>query len=108
MKLSVEVASGVPVLRIEGDVDPDDAPALEQAAWLAFGKTGIEIVLDLEGCTHIGSTGLAVLFSLANWVRLKGGRVTIVHPTDSVLHLLRLTGLTSTHGFHISLGSEDL
>jgi anti-anti-sigma factor len=90
------------MIRIEGDVDPDDAPALERAAWDAFGTRGIQIVLDLESCTHVSSTGLAVLFSLVRWVRPKGGKVVATRPSAQILRLLRLVQLTDERGFQVS------
>ena len=61
MRLSRGKAFGTPLLRIEGDVDPDDAFVLERAAWEAFGATGTRIILDVKSCGHIGSVGLAVV-----------------------------------------------
>lgn len=101
MKLSTGVVSGTPLLRIEGDVEPDDAAVLERAAWEAFGKEGTQLILDLERCDHLSSTGLAILFSLARWAHPKGGKVIAVRPSTDMLHLLRIVHLTDERGFEI-------
>jgi len=101
VRLSTGTALGTPLLRIEGDVDPDDAPVLERAAWDAFGSSGVRIILDLEPCTHLSSTGLAVLFSLVRWVRPKGGKVIAVRPSADILHLLHLVRLADERGFRV-------
>lgn len=101
MELSRGVAFGTPLMRIEGDVDPVDAPVLERAAWEAFGTHGIQIVLDLESCTHFSSTGLAALFSLVRWASPKGGKVIVVRPSAQVLRVLQLVQLTRERGFHV-------
>ena len=56
----------------------------------AFGADGIQIVLDLGPCSHLSSTGLGVLFSLARWVGPKGGKVIAVGPSVQLLRVLRL------------------
>jgi anti-anti-sigma factor len=101
VKLSTDAVFGTPLIRIEGDVEPDDAPILERAAWDAFGLRGIQIVLDLESCTHFSSTGLAVVFSLVRWVHSKGGKVIAIRPSTQILRLLQIVRLTDEHGFHL-------
>jgi len=82
-------------------VDPDDAPVLERAAWEAFGNSGTRIVLDLRSCGHIGSVGLAVLFSLVRWAQAKQGSVIAVGPDPALLRLLQLVHLIGEDGFQI-------
>ncbi len=101
MLLSRGKAFGTPLLRIEGDVDPDDAFALEHAAWEAFGSAGTRIILDLRTCGHIGSLGLAVLFSLVRWARAKKGSVTAIGPDPALLRLFQIVQLTAEDSFHI-------
>ncbi len=67
-------AFGTPLLRIEGDVDPDDAFTLEHADLEAFDFCRHQIILDLGPADISGSLGLAVLFSLVRWARAKKGR----------------------------------
>jgi anti-sigma B factor antagonist len=102
MNLSTGTSQGIPVLRLEGEVDPEDARDLETGAWDALGRAGTRLILDLEQCTYISSAGLAVLFSLARWARSKGGSITVANPSPEVLRLLRLVGLASERGFDIA------
>jgi anti-anti-sigma factor len=107
LKLSIAVASGTPLIKIEGDIDPDDAPALERAAWEAFGSDGNQIILDLGPCTYMSSSGLGVLFSLVRWVRPKGGTVIALRPSANILQLLRLVRLTDERGFRVFADLES-
>ena len=107
LQLSTQTLLDTPVLRIEGAIDPDDAPVFERAAWDALGREGTRIVLDLERCTHVSSAGLAVLFSLARWARSKDGLVIAVRPTAELLHLLQLVRLTDERGFRVTLDMES-
>ncbi|MCL5734623.1 MAG: STAS domain-containing protein [Actinobacteria bacterium] len=107
MKLVNATNHDLPVLRIEGDVEFDDAPKLEQAAWDALGRTGVTIVLDLEKCTYLNSAGLAVLFSLVRWARPKKGRILAVRPSAELLHLFRSVRLTGERGFYTFVDMES-
>lgn len=107
VKLSTGEAFGTSTIRIEGDVDADDAPALERATWEAFGARGIQIILDLEQCTHLSSAGLGVLFSLVRWVRPKKGRIIAIRPSAQILHLLQLVRLTAESGFLVLVDMDD-
>jgi anti-anti-sigma factor len=107
LRLSTGTAGGIPLVRIEGDVDTDDAPDLQRALWDAFGG-GTQIVLDLEACTHVSSTGLAVLFSVTHWGRAKRGRVIGIRPSPDLARLFRLVGLTKEGTFQLVVDPEDV
>jgi len=96
------------MIRIEGDVDPEDASNLERAAWDAFGSEGVRLILDLEQCTHLSSTGLGVLFSLVRWVRPKGGMILAVRPQAAIVQLLRQVHLADERGFQVFADLESV
>jgi anti-anti-sigma factor len=99
LKLTTATTFDLPVIRIEGDVEFEDAPQLERAAWDAFGGTGVHLILDLEECTHLSSAGLAVVFSLVRWARSKQGQVVAVRPSAQMLRLFRTVRLNGERGF---------
>jgi anti-anti-sigma factor len=107
LKLTTATAFHVPVIRIEGDVEFDDAPRLERAAWDALGSTGAHLILDLEECAHLSSAGLAVLFSLVRWARSKDGQIVAVRPTEQLIHLFRSVRLTGERGFSTFVDMES-
>ncbi len=107
MKLTTATTFDLPVIRIEGDVEFEDAPQLEQAAWEALGGTGVKLVLDFEKCTHLSSAGLAVLFSLVRWARSKQGQIVAVRPSGQMLHLFRTVRLTGERGFSTFVDLES-
>lgn len=107
MKLTTAKTFDLPVVRIEGDVESEDAPLLERAAWDALGSTGVYLFLDLEECTHLSSAGLAVLFSLVRWARSKQGQVVAVRPSAQLLHLFRSVRLIGERGFSTFVDMES-
>ena len=100
-------AHGAPLIRIEGDVDSVDAPALRRAIWEAFGGGDTQIVLDLETCTYFSSTALVVFFSLAEWVQAKQGRVICIRSSSDILRLFKMVRLTDEHGFQVFIDLES-
>ena len=107
MRLVTGAAHGTPLIRIEGDVDSVDAPALKRAVWDAFAGGDTQIVLDLEACTHLSSTALAVFFSLTEWVRAKQGRVMGICPSSDILRLFQLVRLTDERSFQLFIDLES-
>src|SRR3954447_6214032 len=52
-----------------------------------------KILLNLQGVTHIDSTGLGELIASYNTLDKKGGRVKLLHLTQRVRELMTLTKL---------------
>lgn len=79
---------------VEGELD------LAVAEQLADGLTraGAEcqhLLIGLESCEFIDSTGIAVIVHAHNEFAERGGRLAVYAPADQVLRVLSLTGLTS-------------
>jgi anti-sigma B factor antagonist len=53
------------------------------------------LLIDLESCEFIDSTGIAAIVHAYNEFAERGGRVAVYAPTDQVLRVLSVTGLTS-------------
>jgi anti-sigma B factor antagonist len=54
---------GVSVVELSGEIDVDSAPRMRAALDAAL-KTGVPIVIDMDGVTLMDSTGIAVLVSV--------------------------------------------
>ena len=91
----------MPVVRVEGEVDPHNADSLQQTVRDVLGADGGQVIIDLEDCTYIDSAGLAALFALTSKARQKGGRVAAVRPRAQILHLFQLVRLTDERGFEV-------
>lgn len=90
--------SGVPLLTIVGEVDHAVGPRLEQAAQRAMSSHGTRILLDLELCPYLDSSGLNVIIGLVQRVE-PGGWVGVLHCSHMVLRLLHLVGLVPGDSF---------
>ena len=89
-----DLRPGCREIQVEGELD------LAVADQLADGlsRAGAEcrhLLIDLENCEFIDSTGIAVIVRAHNEFAERGGRVAVYAPADQVLRVLSLTGLTS-------------
>lgn len=84
------------LLTVDGVVMSTDVPALETTLQRCLTVGRYRILVDLQGCTYIGSAGLSLLISFANNCRRwNHGDLCLVAPHEYVLSLLRLAGLLS-------------
>ena len=82
------------IVRVEGELDAYSAPSLEDlgANLLAEGTT--EIVLDLAGTTFLDSSGLRAILTLHRRIENDRGELSLGNPSEPVVRLLEITGLT--------------
>ncbi len=98
--------SGVPHLKVVGDVDHAAAPVLEQSIHRALGEDGGRIFLDLAECPYFDSGGLSVLLFTVREVRGTGW-LGVIAPGANLLRLFEIVGLNSAVDFHVFSSSEE-
>jgi anti-anti-sigma factor len=79
-------------LRLEGELDFASFDPLRDALIAIMGP----VTLDVSGLGFLDSTGLRVILE-----RLDAGPVTLVAPTEAIVRLLDLCGLTDVKGLTI-------
>ena len=80
-------------LRLRGELDMGTLGVLRDGFDKAMEIDADEVVVDAGELTWIGVTGVNELVDQAERVRCAGQRVRVVHPSTSLLHLLRLLQL---------------
>lgn len=82
------------ILVVRGELDAYSAPALEDhiARLLTDGQR--EVVLDLSQTTFLDSSGLRAILTAHRRIGEQGGKLVLRHPSEPVLRLLEITGLT--------------
>jgi anti-sigma B factor antagonist len=89
-----DLGGGARDIQVEGELDL--AVAGELDAVLARACEQCERVLvGLERCAFIDSSGIAVILRAHQRMEAEGGRLVVYAPTDQVLRVLSMTGLTS-------------
>ena len=81
-------------IQVEGELDLAVAEQLDEALTVAAGECSW-VLVGLERCTFIDSSGIAVILRARNRMGEEGNRLAVYAPTDQVLRVLSMTGLTA-------------
>jgi len=93
-RIAAESHGDVVVARIEGEVDMSNAQALGNRLRDLLTNRSEALVVDLAGTTYMDSSGIALLFALADELQRRQQRLHIVLPDGShLVRAVRITGL---------------
>lgn len=81
-------------IQIEGELDLAVAGQLDEVLTKAVTEC-TAILVGLQNCAFIDSSGIAVILRAHNRMQEEGNRLAVYAPTDQVLRVLAMTGLTS-------------
>jgi anti-sigma B factor antagonist len=73
-------------LAVSGQLDEVLTAAAEQCE---------RILVGLQRCEFIDSSGIAVILRAHNRLEVKGGKLAVYGPSDQVMRVLSMTGLTA-------------
>jgi anti-sigma B factor antagonist len=100
------VRPGCRAVSIEGELDLSVAGRLQGALERVTAECD-RVIVELEDCEFIDSTGIAVLIRAHLELERRGGRLLVCRPSDQVLRVLEVAGLTE-HGFVVDSIGEAL
>jgi anti-anti-sigma factor len=89
-----DLQPGMREVRIEGELDLAVAGQLDEVLTAACEEC-TKVLVGLERCAFIDSSGIAVILRAYNRMEEDGRRLAVYGPTDQVLRVLSTTGLTS-------------
>jgi anti-anti-sigma factor len=89
-----EVSPDCREILVEGELDLAVAEQLRQALD-GLGPDCTQVLIGLENCEFIDSTGIAVVLQAHTRFEAEGRRVVLYAPTNQVLRVLSVTGLTA-------------
>ena len=81
MKMILDVIDGVPVLRLAGEVDMSNTPAVQRLIATEIGNKVVAMVLDLSGVTYLDSAGIHLLYQLESKLEVHQQHLIVVVPT---------------------------
>jgi anti-anti-sigma factor len=94
--LQFERGGETPVARLVGEVDASNAPRFTAELKSAVPNTAIGLVLDLSETTYIDSSGVHLIFDLADALRRRQQSLQLVVPPETfiadVLDVVSLSG----------------
>jgi anti-anti-sigma factor len=89
-----DLADGGRDIQVEGELDLAVAGKLDEVLVKACEQCR-RVLVGLERCAFIDSSGIAVILRAQNRMQEEGNRLVVYAPTDQVLRVLSMTGLTS-------------
>jgi len=81
-------------IRVEGELDLAVAGLLDEVLTSAAADCSC-VLVGLERCEFIDSSGIAVILRAHNRMEAEGNRLAVYAPTAQVLRVLSMTGLTA-------------
>jgi anti-sigma B factor antagonist len=92
------------VARIEGEVDMSNAPGIGNRLRELLTNRSLALVVDLGATTYLDSSGIALLFALADELRRRQQQLLLVVPEDSQLvRAIQITGLDRAVPMHTTV-----
>ncbi len=89
-----DLRPGTRDVQIEGELDLAVAGQLDEVLTVAVEECK-QVLVGLERCAFIDSSGIAVILRAHNRMREDGNKLAVYAPTDQVLRVLSMTGLTN-------------
>jgi len=89
-----DLDDGARDIQIKGELDLAVAGQLDEVLTRACEQCQ-RVLVGLEHCAFIDSSGIAVILRAHNRMQEDGNRLVVYGPTDQVLRVLSMTGLTS-------------
>jgi anti-sigma B factor antagonist len=96
MTIEIEFDEAGTTLSVGGEMDLAAADELAAAVDRALGSGESPLIVDLSGVSFIDSTGLGALVRFQNAATAADRELVLQAPSERVLRILELTGLTST------------
>jgi len=90
-------------MRVTGEIDMATAPRLRQHVQTVTGDKPAGLVLDLDRCDFIDSTGLGAIIGAAKRMRMIDGGFNIVCSQVHLLDLFKITRLNEVFEIYDSL-----
>ncbi len=94
LDINVTREAGVPIIKLEGEVDIYTCPQLKETIIRLIDEGNYHIIIDMQNVPYIDSAGLGVLVGARRRVGEHDGSIAMVNPNPSVHKVLEITRLT--------------
>lgn len=91
MRVTETRDNDVIVISIEGRVDTNTSPQLQEAILKGFQKVN-KLVLDFGKCEYVSSAGLRALLIGQKTANSKKGSMKLIHVPDILMSVLKVSG----------------
>lgn len=91
MTIETEKRDETLILRLNGRLDTDTAPQLQEAID-AMPEDVRDLQIDMEQLEYVTSAGLRVLLAAMKKMKAGGGKMTVYNVNDAVMEVFQITG----------------
>ena len=91
MQITETRDNDVITIEIEGRVDTNTSPQLQDAILKSFQKVN-QVVLDFTQCSYVSSAGLRALLIGQKTASSKKGTMKLVHVPEILMNVLKMSG----------------
>ena len=97
LDVSIEEGGGIVVVHVAGEIDLASAPGLGNQLSSAVPNKALGLVIDLTRTTYLDSSGISLVFDLAERLRRRGQELRLVIPEGAPLRrVLRIVDANGT------------
>ena len=83
----------------------NDCQQVEWAAHKLVGDNRKKVIFDLSGVTHVDSTGIGIIVSVAGEMKKAGGKLQVAAANEHVTQLLKMTSVDQIVALHPTAGA---
>jgi anti-anti-sigma factor len=94
-ELRFDSLGDVVLASVSGEIDLSNAPSVKRQLLDAIPNTASALVLDLSDTQHLDSSGIQLIFELAERLGSRGQKLSLVVPDNSIVR--RILVLTEVH-----------
>lgn len=109
MPLSVQTRQLEPdivVLELAGKITMgNDCRQIEWTAARLLGESHKKLIFDLSGVSHIDSTGIGIIVTVAGQMKEAGGELRVAAANEHIEHLLKMTNVHQIVHLHPTIGA---
>lgn len=100
LETSVGEVSGIPVVKVAGEIDVYTVPEFKSAVNKAMEAGAKYLVVDLTDVGYMDSGGFGTLLGATKRLKPKGGGIDLVGCSEAIERMLRITRLDSIFGVY--------
>ena len=100
-----KIGAIVDLVKLTGNLDAHTFESFEEVIDKLLGEGRYRIIVDMAGVVYVSSAGVGIFIAAANEAEENDGRMVLLSPSEAVLDVFDLLGLTET--FEIAEGREE-
>jgi anti-anti-sigma factor len=103
-ELDIQLVRDVVLARLRGEVDLSNAPSVRERLLGAIPNRATALVLDLSQTDYLDSSGVGLIFELADRLGSRGQKLELVVPDEAVIRrVLELTDVEQVAPIYASV-----